>query len=380
LTEAARVCADGLEIPFSKVCRYRHEENDLIVEAGVGWHPGVVGHAVAPADESSPEGRAFITRDPVICIDVSQDAVFVLPSFYAEHGIISAVDVPIRKKDGKPWGVLEIDNPAQHAYDQHDIVFLTGFANVLAEAVDTSKRNSLLQSTVDRMKDMVGDKDRLLAEKNRLLEEKNVLAEELQHRVRNNLQLVYGMLRKQLQTAPEGPGKEGISAIARRVMTLAQVYDHLLGTGLSRTIDFGAYLLSLCSSFETLEAAQHREIALTCCCEQVILDLDSVTALGLVIAELISNSYVHAFPDGTGTINVALLRGEPGDDATITFHDDGVGFSENGDSKRHGLGLVKRLMHQVKGSAKLRSDQHGTEWTLTFPTPRIPPVGDTIGI
>jgi len=380
LTEAARVCADGLEVTFSKVCRYRHEENDLIVEAGVGWHAGVVGHAVAPADESSPEGRAFVTREPVICIDVNQDAVFVLPSFYAEHSIVSAVDVPIRRKDGKPWGVLEIDNPARHAYDQHDIVFLTGFANVLAEAVDTSKRNSVLQSTVDRMKDMVGDKDRLLAEKNRLLDEKNVLAEELQHRVRNNLQLVYGMLSKQLQAATDGPGKEGISAIARRVMTLAQVYDHLLGNGLSRTIDFGAYLSSLCSSFHDMEAAQHRKIALTCRCEPVILDLDSVTALGLVIAELISNSFVHAFPDGTGTINVALLRGGPGEDATITFADDGVGFSENGGDKRHGLGLVKRLMEQVSGSAKLRSGPPGTEWTLRFPVPTtVPPVGKAVG-
>lgn len=61
--------------------------------------------------------------------------------------------------------------------------------------------------------------------------------------------------------------------------------------------------------------------------------------MGLVVAELISNSYVHAFPDGKGTINVSLVRGEPGDKAKITFADDGLGFSENGDSKRHGLGL-----------------------------------------
>jgi len=380
LTEAARVCADGLEVPYSKVCRYRHEENDLLVEAGIGWHQGVVGSAVAPADESSPEGRAFITREPVICIDVNKDTLFVLPSFYAEHGIISAVDVPIKKKDGQPWGVLEIDNPAQHAYDQHDIIFLTGFANVLAEAVNTSKRSNLLQRTVDRMKDMVGDKDRLLAEKNRLLDDKNVLAEELQHRVRNNLQLVYGMLSKQLQTTPDGPGKDGISAIARRVMTLAQVYDHLLGTGLSRTIDFGAYLSSLCASFENLEDAPHRKIALTCHWESVVLDLDSVTALGLAVAELIANSYVHAFPNGTGTISVALLRGGPGDEATITFADDGVGFSENGDSKRHGLGLVKRLMQQVSGTATLRSGQQGTEWTLKFPVPLAPGLDETVGI
>ena len=376
LTEAARVCAEGLEVPFCKVCRYRPEENDLLVEAGVGWKPGVIGCVISRADQSSPQGRAFTTGEPVICGDLSKDAIFVLPSFYAEHGIVSTLDVVIRKQ-GTPYGVLEIDSPVQQDYDEHDINFLTGFANVLAEAVNTAKRNAVLQSTVDRMKDMVADKDRLLAaksllldDKNRLLDEKNVLAAELQHRVRNNLQLVYGMLTKQLRTATDGTGKEGISAIARRVMTLAKVYDHLLGAGLKRTIDFGGYLSGLCASFADLEEEQHRNIGLTCHGEPVILDLDTVTALGLAIAELISNSYVHAFPDGTGTIDVSLHANEPGGEATITFVDDGVGFRENGDSKRHGLGLVKRLMQQVGGSAELRSE-HGTEWLLKFPVPTL---------
>src|SRR5207248_10412228 len=104
----------------------------------------------------------------------------------------------------------------------------------------------------------------------------------------------------------------------------------------------------------------------TCHCKPVILDLDTVPALGLVISELSSNSYRQAFPDGTGTISVSLVRGEPGDEATILFADDGVGFSKTGDSKRHGLGLIKRLMKQANGSAELRSDR-GSAWTLRFP-------------
>jgi two-component sensor histidine kinase len=266
----------------------------------------------------------------VICGDLRTDASYVLPSFYADHGIISTVDVVI-KKEGQPYGILEIDNPEQHDYDDHDIVFLTGFANVLAEAVNTSKRNAALQGAVNRMQDMVADRDRLLAakgvalneknalllEENRLLEDKNVLAQELQHRVRNNLQLVYGMLSKQLQATVDEAGKEGIGAIARRVMTLAQVYDHLLGTGLSRTIDFGNYLSSLCESFQALEIIGHPNVKLTCHCDPVILDLDNVTALGLIVAELIANSYHHAFPDGTGTIAVSLVRGDPHEDATL---------------------------------------------------------------
>jgi two-component sensor histidine kinase/DNA-binding NarL/FixJ family response regulator len=379
LTEAARVCAQGLDVPFCKVCRYRPEENDLLVEAGVGWLVGVVGYAVSRADDSSPQGRAFITGAPVICRDLAADASFVLPAFYAEHGIISTVDVVI-KKEGKPYGVLEIDSPVQHDYDSHDIDFLTGFANVLAEAVDTSRRNLSLHAAVSQLRDMVADRDRLLKvknlalnEKTRLLDEKNVLAVELQHRVRNNLQLVHGMLSKQVQTTSDKTSQEGLSAIARRVMTLAQVYDHLLGHGLSQTIDFSGYLTSLCSSFVSLEDARRRNIQMTCHCESVILDLDSVTALGLVIAELISNSYAHAFPNNDGTISILLAPTETGDEATITFSDDGIGFIEQGGSKRHGLGLVKRLMLQVGGSAELRADK-GSEWTLRFPVPSSPAV------
>ena len=50
LTEAARVCAEGLSVPFAKVWRYRVAENDFIVEAGYGWEAGVVGHVARDAD------------------------------------------------------------------------------------------------------------------------------------------------------------------------------------------------------------------------------------------------------------------------------------------------------------------------------------------
>jgi two-component sensor histidine kinase/ActR/RegA family two-component response regulator len=375
LTEAARVCAECLDVPFCKICRYRQEENDLLVEAGVGWRPGVIGSVVSRADQSSPQGRAFITGKPVICDDLSRDSAFALPALYADHGIVSIVDVII-KGNGKPYGVLEIDSPEPHSYNRHDVDFLTGFANVLAEAVGTAKRNKLLRSAVGRMKNLVADKDRLLTEnnlilieKNRLLEEKSVLAQELHHRVRNNLQLVYAMLRKQHEQAADGSVKEDISAIARRVMTLAKMHDHLLGTGLSRTIDIGDYLRSLCAGYAELENTRGCDIGLTCHFEPLVLDLDIVTVLGLVTAELISNSYRHAFPNGKGTISISLQQSSPADEATITFRDDGVSFADNRDGNRHGLGLVDRLMEQIRGSAEVRSD-HGTAWILKFPLRR----------
>jgi signal transduction histidine kinase len=55
----------------------------------------------------------------------------------------------------------------------------------------------------------------------------------------------------------------------------------------------------------------------------------------------------------------------------MTFSDDGVGFNPAGNSKRRGLGLVRRLMQQVDGSAEVDS-HHGTTWTLKFPAPPMP--------
>jgi two-component sensor histidine kinase/CheY-like chemotaxis protein/putative methionine-R-sulfoxide reductase with GAF domain len=373
LTEAARVCAESFDVPFCKVCRYRAEEDDLLVEAGVGWHSGVVGTVVSRADNSSPQGRAFITGEPVICDDLNEDTEFLLPPFYIEHGIVSTLDVIIKRKQGQPWGVLEIDNPERHAYDENDINFVTGFANVLAEAVDTSKRNNIVAAALDRMKDMVAERDRLLAAQARLLSEQRILAEEMHHRVRNNLQIVYGMLNKQIQSGDATNGPAGIAAIARRVMTLATVYDHLLGTGLTRTVNFGGYLSSLCDSFRDMEESANHDITLTAHWRPLMLDLDTATALGLVLAELIANSYLHAFPGGSGAMHVSLEVNGPGDEATIRFTDDGTGFTAPKDSKRRGLGLVRRLLEQIDGTATLQSDD-GTAWTLTFPVPTQPTV------
>ena len=166
LAEAVRVCADGLNVPFSKVCQYRAEQNDLLIVAGYGWQDGVVGDVVSRADMTSPQGRAFTTGDPSICDDLQTGTYSDLPPFYAAHGIVSIIDVIIKGTDEQPYGILEIDNNRQHDYDQHDINFLTGFANVLAEAVSTASRGAALQVTVDTMKALVEEKDRLLHEKN----------------------------------------------------------------------------------------------------------------------------------------------------------------------------------------------------------------------
>jgi two-component sensor histidine kinase len=363
LNEAARVCAEGLDVRFSKVCRYREQENDLLIEAGHGWKAGVVGHVVSRADATSPQGRAFSTGEPSICDDLRKDNAFELPSFYAAHGVISTIDVVIKGADAdRPYGVLEIDSDTQHDYDANDINFLTTFANVLAEAVATSARAATLQATLVQMKILVEEKDRLL-------DQKNILAAELQHRVRNNLQLVYIMLSKLADETTDSVGQRGIKGVARRVAALADVYDHLLGAEMTLVTDFGGYVKSLCANLEEIQGSgPGGPVTLICESEALPLDLDVVTALGIVVAELVTNSYEHAFPSGAGAITVAAHRmSTDASRATMIIHDDGVGFTAAANSKRHGLGLVRRLIEQVRGTVTLDTG-HGTLWTISFPT------------
>lgn len=358
LAEAARVCAESLGVPYCKICRYREAENDLLIDAGFGWHPGVIGLVVSQADETSPQGRAYVTGMPVIIQNLQQANNVRLPGFYDEHGIVSTVDVIIKGVDGPPYGVLEIDSPSQHTYDQHDVDFLTGFANVLAEAVATASRNDFLRQTLAKM-------EVLIAEKDRLLEERFTLAEELKHRVRNNLQLVQGMLASHAKSRSDSEDIASLNAIIRRVITLSEVYEQLLGTGMGNTIDLGAYLQALCLSLPRLQQARTDGIALACDVESIFANLDTVTAIGMIVAELVSNSYEHAFPAVSGAINVSLRLSDATGEAILIVSDTGRGFVEQPGSKRHGVGLVRRLMEQVRGITE-RGDGPGTQWNFRF--------------
>ena len=234
LTEAVRVCAEGLGAPFAKVCQYRAEQNDLLIVAGYGWKGGVIGHVVSRADMSSPQGRAFTTGLPSIIDDLQKAADYDPQAFYAEHGIVSIIDVIIKGSDEQPYGILEIDNDRQHDYDQHDINFLTGFANVLAEAVSTASRGAALQVTVDKMKALVEEKDRLLDEKNaadlqlrqsQKMEAVGQLTGGIAHDLNNILTVITGTIEILAEAVADRP----------ELAAIAQMIDEAAGRGADLT-------------------------------------------------------------------------------------------------------------------------------------------------
>lgn len=341
LTEASRVCASLLNVPLCKITRYRPEHRDLVIEAGVGLPENAIGNVTFNLDTEpeAPAVVAFITGQASIYSDLTIEKTY-LP-FYQNNRIISTVNVLIKGSHGT-YGIMQIDSNEKRSYTEHDINFLTGFANVLAEAIATNHR---------------------LAEQRQLIEQKQMLLQELSHRVRNNLQLIHGML--DLASADVNSIRDSLAAIARRVFTLAQVYDHLLGTGMQTSIDLAGYLRALCTGITN--TMTHGRIALVCgAMEPMATNLDIVTAIGLAVTELIANAQKHAFPDDrSGIITLTLYR--QGDVTTLNIVDNGQGMTtDQTTSKRHGLGLVNRLVQQIKGQIAFTSDSSGTTVTITF--------------
>ena len=135
------------------------------------------------------------------------------------------------------------------------------------------------------------------------------------------------------------------------------------------TTNFGNYVKSLCRHLTEIQEAPKGTVTLTCESEPLFLDLDVVTALGIVVAEVVTNSYDHAFPSGKGSIIVSVQRAFGDVDAvTMIISDDGKGFKAQAESRRHGLGLVRRLVEQVRGTATVDSE-NGAVWTIKIPVP-----------
>ena len=348
LQEATRACAEGLQAKFCKVLEHLPAEGKFVVIAGVGWNPGVVGHARVGADSESPAGHAFQTGQAVISNELSNEQRFRTPQLLVEHGVRRAINVIVRG-DGTPFGVLEVDSPNPGRFTPDDIAFLQGVANLLGAAIERQKLEEELKN------------QKLLLEQ--ALERQTVLAQEIDHRVKNSLALVAGLLSMQSRSASHPELKRALGDAEARVHTIAEVHDRLWRQSGERTVRLDEFMNELCARF----AAIGPNYQFTWDVVPIMISADRAITLGLLANELITNIYKYAYPGGGGEL---VLTIHPHDETRLCLVviDHGVGLPNGAQTSVQGMGMkvISTLARQLNGEAKWESANPGTRFTLAF--------------
>ncbi len=202
------------------------------------------------------------------------------------------------------------------------------------------------------------------------LREKEVLLKEVHHRVKNNLQIINSLLSLQAEAISDERVKAAFAESQMRIRAMALIHETLYSSGDLGRIDVRAYCTRLTNALVRgySQTAQKVEVQLDIP-SGLVLPLDAAVPCGLIINELVTNSFKYAFPDSrSGHI---LLRVEQEDGKwTLQVGDDGVGLPEMDLENVHstGLQLVTGLCDQLE--ARFRVEREGgTRWTISFITP-----------
>ena len=200
------------------------------------------------------------------------------------------------------------------------------------------------------------------------LSEKETLLREIHHRVKNNLQVIIGLLSLQARTVGPELGAY-FEESQERIRAMARVHEQLHLSENVASFDLAGYLNRLCDDFATIHVGQGLKFAFKANAGQVPIAFDAATPIVLILNEVLSNAVKHAFPKrNDGEVQIALKRGGKG--LKVEVRDNGVGLPparmQQANSSM-GLRLVGALARQIGAKASFKTEA-GTTFTLSIPS------------
>ena len=148
LSDAVELIIRTLGVEFVTLLEVTPDKSALLLRAGTGWRPGLIGTTVAKIARTSPAGLALIGGEPVIVTDLTNDPLFPGPSFLHDHGIVSEMSVVVRGPK-EPFGVVGAHSAGEHAFSVDDLHFLEAIANILAMASSRFTDLELLEQRIE---------------------------------------------------------------------------------------------------------------------------------------------------------------------------------------------------------------------------------------
>lgn len=196
-----------------------------------------------------------------------------------------------------------------------------------------------------------------------------MLTNEVSHRIKNNLQIVIGLIRREARRAPP-PCVPGYETIQAHIRAIAELYDLISHSSRgSQVVPVDEYLREIAVTMSASLLERSSSITIEVTAEAVYIDPGRAVPFGLLVNELTTNAIKHAFPHGTGRIvlSVRLI----GDQIELDVADDGVGMKGSDSEKaseRHGSDYVAIFARQLGGTlAVLKSERTGTTVRTQFP-------------
>lgn len=220
-------------------------------------------------------------------------------------------------------------------------------------------------------------REQLLSEKNEeitlktemltaALKEKELLIKEVHHRVKNNMQIIMSLLKLQAEKISDKNVEAYFSDARNRIQSMALIHEFLYKKDKMDFMQMHDYIKQLISEIQISYSSPNHVIELHLDLDSILLDFDTSIPVGLIINELVTNSYKHAFPSMVGDIWISFKKNN--NNYVLTVKDNGVGSPENFESKKEnslGMELIHLLSNQINAQIKI-SHQSGFEAKIIF--------------
>ena len=267
-----------------------------------------------------------------------------------------AVDILNYRKDGSTfWNALYLSPVRGEA---GEIVYFFGSQLNISE----KKRVELEHDDIrERLEAAVAART---ADLTQALEQKTALLHEVDHRVKNNLQLISSLLLLQNRRVTDPAVKASLRGMLERVSAIATVHRRLFQSDDVERFDVSAFVRDLVG--DMMGSARRDDITVRLDLERIDVAASKAAPLALVISELFSNALRHGFPPGSGgEIFVGITRNEG--EFRIEIADTGVGVENSATSGGFGLTIVQLLCQQLKARSETTSAEPGTRVVVHLP-------------
>lgn len=291
----------------------------------------------------------FETEKIIITTDTSKENLTdeMDETYLHPNDIQSLMDIPVRI-EGEMIGVICFENVGA---PREWTLMEQKFGLVAAQ---------MLSLTIESY-----NKQRVKQELELSLQEKTILLQEVNHRVKNNLAIVGSLMNLQSEKSKDDFHKQLFLECRNRLDSIATVHELIYKSKNYTHIDFKDYLNqivdNITGSYESFEFIKIvKEI------EEVHVNISSAIPLALIVNELITNSYKHAFKskkEGEIVIKLSEKEGK----VLLTINDNGQGFDKNTIPKTSmGMDILNGLISQIDGTCDLVSNEKGTLYKISF--------------